>query len=92
MQLRLQGDSSTATSTTAGTATSAALAVAEIVGLGAASGRRRAKQPKVMRLQQARPELAPTMEINYYEMDAVDAPQILAAVRNAIAMASHGKP
>jgi 3-dehydroquinate synthetase len=41
-----------------------------------------------MRLQQARPKLAPTLEINYYELDAVDAPRILAAVRKAIAMAS----
>ncbi len=68
---------------------SAVLAVAGAVSLGAASGRRRAaKLPKVVRLQGAQNMPSPTLEINYYELDAVEAPRILSAVRLAIKMAS----
>ncbi|CAE8587315.1 unnamed protein product [Polarella glacialis] len=88
----VQGDMSSVAAAGAATASataSAVLAVAGAVSLGAASGRRRAaKLPKVVRLQGAQNMPSPTLEINYYELDAVEAPRILSAVRLAIKMAS----
>ena len=91
-QPHMQGDESSVAAAAAATASataSAVLAVAGAVSLGAASGRRRAaKLPKVVRLQGAQNMPSPTLEINYYELDAVEAPRILSAVRLAIKMAS----
>ncbi|CAE8581721.1 unnamed protein product [Polarella glacialis] len=88
----VQGDMSSVAAAAAATASataSAVLAVAGAVSLGAASGRRRAaKLPKVVRLQGAQNMPSPTLEINYYELDAVEAPRILSAIRLAIKMAS----
>jgi hypothetical protein len=90
-QPHVQGDMSSvaaAASATVSATASTVLAVAGAVSLGAASGRKRAKLPKVVRLQQAQYMPSSTLEINYYELDAVEAPRILSAVRLAIKMAS----
>jgi hypothetical protein len=44
--------------------------------------------PKMVRPQKAQNAPASTYSINYYELDAVEAPKILAAVRMALKMAS----
>ena len=76
----------TATSMRA-TATAAGVAAAAGAVVGAGQKRRRAagKAPKV-NLQQ--PSSAPTVEINYYELDDVDAPKIMAMVKEGILMAA----